>query len=66
MPSNEGFVPNVIIKASSLPTKDQEDARAPNCSLLNVRSVAMPTVLLWKTVIVAAPEAVTETSKLDT
>jgi len=66
MPSNVGFAPNVITKASSLPTKGQEDVPDRNCSLLNVWSVAMRTVLLWKTVIVAVLEAVTDTPKLDT
>ena len=66
MPSSGVFVPNVITKVSSLPIKGQEDVPDRNCSLLNVWSAAMPIVLLWKTVIVAAPEAVTDAPKLDT
>ncbi|HSR73711.1 MAG TPA: hypothetical protein VLL31_02620 [Sulfurovum sp.] len=66
MSSNEGFVPNVITKASSLPIRGQEDVPDPDCSLLNAWSAAIPIVLLWKTVIVAAPVAATETPKLDT
>ena len=44
MPSNEGFVPDVIKKALSLQTKDQEDVLAQNYSLLNVWSAGTPTV----------------------
>ncbi len=45
MPSNVGFVQNVIIKALNLPTKDQVDVQDQNYSHLNVWSVDIPTAL---------------------
>ena len=43
MPSNEGFVPDVIKKALSLQTKDQAGVLGQNSSLLNVWSADTPT-----------------------
>lgn len=46
MLSEEDFVPSATTKVFCSPTKDQADVLVPNCSRLNVQSVATPTVLL--------------------
>ena len=42
----EDFVLSAITKVFCSQTKGQADVLAPNCSLLNVQSVATPTALL--------------------
>ena len=66
MLSNGDFVLNVSKKVLNLQTKDQVDVLAQNYSLLSVWSVAIPIVLLSKTVIVVARVAVANLIVSDT